>query len=85
MPQVLDALLGEEALGALEVEVVVAQRGEDNANMLDVLRPRPAVDEMSSKNTRTKRRRKGRSTSFIRAWNVQGAFVGPKGITKNSK
>jgi hypothetical protein len=37
------------------------------------------------KNTRTNRRRKGRSTSFMSAWNVAGALLSLNGITKNSK
>src|SRR6185312_10232189 len=40
---------------------------------------------MSSKNTSTKRRRKGLRTSFIIAWKVDGAFVRPNAMTKNSK
>jgi hypothetical protein len=39
---------------------------------------------MSSKKTRTKWSRNGRRTSFIGAWNVVGAFVRPKGMTRNS-
>jgi hypothetical protein len=40
---------------------------------------------MSLKKTNTNHRRNGQRTSFIRAWNVAGALVKPKGMTKNSK
>jgi hypothetical protein len=37
---------------------------------------------MSSKKTRTNRRRKGQMTSFMSAWNVAGALHRPKAITR---
>ena len=47
------------------------------------------VDELytkiSSKNTMTNLRRYGWKMEFIAAWKVDGAFVKPKGITRNSK
>jgi hypothetical protein len=39
---------------------------------------------ISSKNTSTNLRMTGLRMSFIRDWNVDGALVRPKGITRNS-
>jgi hypothetical protein len=36
------------------------------------------------KKMRTNRRKKGLNMSFMRAWNVDGALVKPKGMTRNS-
>ena len=74
----------KRAFGTLEVETVGAESGEDDADVLQVLRPRGAIYQYIIENTRTNLRRYGRRTSFINAWKVAGALERPKGITKNS-
>lgn len=39
---------------------------------------------MSSKKIRTNLLKNGLKIEFMKLWNVAGAFVSPKGITKNS-
>ena len=41
--------------------------------------------KMPSKNTNTHFLKNGFKTEFMRLWKVLGAFVKPKGITRNSK
>jgi len=41
--------------------------------------------KISSKNTNTNFLKKGLKMWFMRPWNVVGALVKPKGMTKNSK
>jgi hypothetical protein len=82
--QVLNTLLAEDALRALEDEAVFLQNREDCADMLHMFCPGTAVDKNVVEEYQYATT-EGRNTSFISAWNVDGAFVKPKGITGNSK
>ena len=75
MSQVGDGRGAKLALGALDEEPVLLKEVEDSADVLQMSRPRVS---MSLKKTRTKRRRNGRRTSFMRAWNVTEALHNPK-------
>jgi hypothetical protein len=74
----------ERALRVLKVQLVCPKLVEDDVDVLDMLRPRRIVDEISSKNTKTNLCRYRRNTSFITAWNVVGALERPNGMTRNS-
>jgi hypothetical protein len=52
--------------------------------MLQVLYPSVAKDKNIIKKYKHNLRMKGLRMSFIRDWNVDGALVRPKGITRNS-
>jgi hypothetical protein len=69
--QVGDGRGAKLALGALDEEPVLLKEVEDSADVLQVSRPRVS---MSSKKTGTKRRKNGRRTSFMRAWNITEAL-----------
>ena len=45
VPQVVDGVDAKSTLGALDVEVVLLEGGEDQAQVAQVVRPRVAVDE----------------------------------------
>jgi hypothetical protein len=82
--QVGDRRLAEHALAALDEELVASELDESDANMSQMFRPSLAVYENVIKKTRMNRRKKGRRTSFISAWNVTGALHSPNGMTRNS-
>jgi hypothetical protein len=84
MPQVRDGRRTEGTLGALDEEALAGQLGEDDTKMTKVICPSLTIDEDVIKKTSTKRRRYGRSTSFMMDWNVAGALQRPKGMMRNS-
>jgi hypothetical protein len=67
----------EGALLALDVEAMGVQCLEDEADQLQVLQTRRAVNQDVIKKNTSTNRRNGRSTSFMRAWKVVGAFERP--------
>jgi hypothetical protein len=77
-------LFCEGALRALDVEVVRPKGVEDGAELLQVCGPGNTIDENVVKETRTHRRRNGLRMKFMSAWNVDGAFERPNGMTRNS-
>jgi hypothetical protein len=70
----------ERALGALEDEVMGARGplGRVDGALHILLKI-----NMSSKKTRTQRRRNRPKMVLMSAWNVDGTLVRPNGITKN--
>ena len=84
MPQVGNGALAESAFGALDEKSVLLQDDEDGPQMAQVIRPRCTVDQNVIKKYQDEAPKKGRSTSFIRAWNVAGALHNPNGMTRNS-
>nr|GEY55180.1 hypothetical protein [Tanacetum cinerariifolium] len=86
-----------EAIASFNLEKAVATRGfhlkegclrrsglENKLEMLIVLLHGGAVNQDVVKKTKTNLRSTDQKRSFIADWNVDGAFVSPNGITRNS-
>ena len=65
-------------------KMMITEKLQYKIQMLDMLNPCFTIDEDIIREDHNKVPQKGRNILFINAWNVEGALVKPKGMTKNS-